>query len=81
MWVSKDGIHPTNVWPNESSGKRVVAFSFPKSGLIESIPLEPDASISTNWYINNCLSQIYDVISQRREQTGLCGVILHDDNG
>ena len=28
---------------------------------------------------NRCLSQIFDIISQRREKTGFRGLILHDD--
>ena len=52
-----------------------------KSGSIESIPLEYDETISIRWYINNCLSQVFDdVISQRREKTELCGLILHGGN-
>jgi [histone H3]-lysine36 N-dimethyltransferase SETMAR len=51
-----------------------------KSGLIESIPLESGASVNADWYVNNCLFQVFDVVSQRREKTELRGLILHDEN-
>ena len=80
MWVPKEGHRPTKVRRNRSSGKRMVAIFFMKSGLIESIPLESGASVNADWYVNNCLSQVFDVVSRRRDKTGLRGLILHDDN-
>ena len=58
-------------------GKRMVTIFVVKSGLIKPILL---VSISVHWYVNSCLSQIFDVISQRREKTGLCGLIFHGNN-
>jgi [histone H3]-lysine36 N-dimethyltransferase SETMAR len=80
MWVPKEGHRPMKVRRNRSSGKRMVAIFFMKSGLIESIPLESGASVNADWYVNNCLSQVFDVVSQRRDKTGLRGLILRDDN-
>ena len=51
-----------------------------KLGLIKSIPSKSGALISPRWYVNNCLSQTFGFISQRREKTGLGGLILHNDN-
>ena len=58
----------------------MVAIFFMKFDLIESIALESDASISARPYVMNYLSTVFDVVVQRREKTGLCGLILHDDN-
>jgi hypothetical protein len=80
MWVPKDSERPTKVRQIRSFGKRMVAIFFMKSGIIESIPLESDASITAYWYVNNCLFQVFGVDAQRREETGLRGLILHDDN-
>ena len=80
MWVSKDDRRPTKVLRNKGSGKRMVAISFMKSGLIESIALESGASISARSYVGNCLSRISDPVTQRREKMGLRRLILHDDN-
>ena len=51
-----------------------------KSGLIESITLKPDTSVSARLYVTNCLSRVFDVVAQRRAKTGLSELILHDDN-
>ena len=79
-WVSKDDPRPTKVRRNKSFGKRMVAIFFMKSGLIESVALESGASISARSYVTNCLSTVFDTVAQRREKTGLRGLILHDDN-
>ena len=76
----KEGHRPTKVRRNRSSGKRMVAIFIMKSGLVESIPLESGASVNADRYVNNCLSQVFDVVPQRRDKTGLRGLILHDDN-
>ena len=80
MWMPKDENRSTKVRQNKSSDKRMVAIFFMKSGSLGSIPLKSGASISTHRYVNNCLSQLFDVISQRREKTGLRGLTLQDDN-
>lgn len=80
MWVSKESPRPTKVRRNRSSGKRMVAIFFMKSGLIESIPLESGATANADWYANTCLSQVFTVVSHKREKTRLRGLILHDDN-
>ena len=48
-----------------------------KSGFIQSISLESGASINARWDVNNCLSHVYDAISETREKTELLGLILH----
>ena len=80
MRVPKNGICPMKVWRNKSFRERMIAIFFMKSSLIKSIPLEPGASISAHWYINSCLSQVFDAISKRRGKTGLCELISHDEN-
>ena len=78
-WVSKDDPRPTKVRRNKSFRKRMIAIFFMKFGLVESIALESGASISAQSYVTNCLSRVFDAVAQRREKTGLCGLILHDD--
>ncbi|CAF1553891.1 unnamed protein product [Rotaria sordida] len=46
VWVSKTVTRPTKVHRNESSGKRMVAIFFMKSGLIKPAPLEAGTSLT-----------------------------------
>ena len=80
MWISKDDPRPIKVRRNTRSGKRIVAIFFMKSGLIESIALESDTSVSARLYVTSCLSRVFDVVAQRRTKTGLSELILHDEN-
>ena len=79
-WVSKTDARPTKVRRNRSAGKRMVAIFFMKSGLIESIPLESGTSVTGEWYINDCLPQVFDAILRTQRRADLCKLILHDDN-
>ncbi|CAF1403876.1 unnamed protein product [Rotaria sp. Silwood1] len=80
VWMSTTDPHPTKVHRNKSAGKRMVAIFFMKSGLIKSVPLETDATVNANWYVNTCLPQVFTAVSERRETRGLRGLIFHDDN-
>ncbi|CAF1549287.1 unnamed protein product [Adineta ricciae] len=80
VWVSKTDQRPTKVRRNRSSGKRMVAFFFMKSGLIKSVTLESDQNITAAWYVNHCLPQLFEAVSQRRKKSALRNLILHDDN-
>ena len=51
-----------------------------KFSLIESIALRSGASISARSYVTSCLLGVFDTAAQRRDKTGLCGLVLHDDN-
>ena len=46
VWVSTNDQRPTKVRRNRSSGKRMVAIFFMKSGLIKSVALESDENIT-----------------------------------
>ncbi|CAF0752516.1 unnamed protein product [Didymodactylos carnosus] len=80
VWISQTNPRPTKVHRYKSSGKRMVATFFIKSGLIKSIPLERGKTITARWYVNSCLPQIFETVSEWRQKTGLRGLILHDDN-
>ena len=77
---SKDDSLPKEVRESKSSGKRVVAIFFIKSDLIESDALESGGSINARPYVTNCLSRVFDTVTQTREKIGFHGLNLHDDN-
>ena len=77
---SKDDSLPKKVRESKSSGKQVVAIFCIKSDLIESNALESSASVSARAYVTNCLSRVFDTVTQTWEKTGFHGLILHDDN-
>ncbi|CAF1071690.1 unnamed protein product, partial [Didymodactylos carnosus] len=46
----------------------------------KSIPLERSETVTKRWYVDSCLPQVYETVSEWRQKTGLRGLILHDDN-
>ena len=48
VWVSKTDPRPTKVHRNKSSGKRMVAVFFMKSGLIKVVPLETGVTLKSS---------------------------------
>ena len=80
VWIPRNEPRPIKVRRNKSSGKRMVAIFFMKSGLITPIPLESGQTVNANWYVNHCLPEVFKVVSERRPNTGIRGLILHDDN-
>ena len=58
----------------------MMAIFFMKSNSIKSIPLTAGGSVSVHWYVINYFSQVFDIISQKREKTRLRGLIFHNDN-
>ncbi|CAF1608427.1 unnamed protein product [Didymodactylos carnosus] len=51
-----------------------------KSGLTKSIPLELGETVAKRWYVDSCLPQVFETVSEWRQKTGLHGVILHEDD-
>ncbi|CAF0990645.1 unnamed protein product, partial [Didymodactylos carnosus] len=45
-----------------------------------SIPLERGGAVTARWYINSCLPQVFETVSEWRQKTGLRGLILRDNN-
>jgi Transposase (partial DDE domain) len=80
VWISKNEARPTKVRRARSTGKRMVAIFFMKSGLIKSIALESGATVNADCYTNLCLPEVLKTVSERRLKTGIRGFILHDDN-
>ncbi|CAF1561994.1 unnamed protein product [Didymodactylos carnosus] len=58
----------------------MVAIFFMKTGLIKSIPLERGGTVTKRWYVDSCLPQVFETVSEWRQKIGLRGLILHDDN-
>ncbi|CAF1613832.1 unnamed protein product, partial [Didymodactylos carnosus] len=80
VWVSQTDPRSTKVHRYKSSGKRMVAIFHMKSGLIKSILLERVETVTKRWYVDSCLPQVFETVSEWRQKTGLRGLILHDDN-
>ena len=80
VWISRNEPRPTKVRRNKSSGKRMVAIFFMKTGLIKPIVLESGQTVNANWYVNHCLPEVFKAVSERRPNIGVHKLILHDDN-
>ena len=65
-----------NFRKDKSSCQQIATIFFMKS---EVNSLKSRASIIVHWYVNNCLSQVLDVISQRQDSRGwFCAMTIHD---
>ena len=58
----------------------MIACFFAKCGHIATIPLEDRKMVMADWYVNHCLPKIFQAWCKRRPQTGVRGLLLHQDN-
>ena len=58
----------------------MVAIFFMKSGLIKSVTLESGKTVNASWYVDHCWPEVLTAVSERRPNSRIRGLILHDDN-
>jgi hypothetical protein len=71
VWISKTDSRPAKVHRNTCAEKRMVVIFFVKSGLLKSVPLEAGGSLTASWYVNICLPQVFEAVSEQRQTRGL----------
>lgn len=80
VWVFQNEATPTKVKRSRSAGKILIASYFSLTGFLVSIPLRDQRSINAEWYTTKCLPEVFSVVSNKRPNTGLRGLLLHHDN-
>lgn len=80
VWVFQNEPTPTKVKRSRSGGKILIASFFNLTGHLVSIPLRDQRSINAEWYTTKCLPEVFSVVSNKRPNTGLRGLLLHHDN-
>lgn len=76
-WVFPFEELPTKVKKSRSTGKKMVASFFGKSGHYTTVSLENQRTVTAEWYINTCLPSVFDKIRDKRPRSK---IVLHHDN-
>lgn len=80
VWLFPDESTPVKFRRSRSTGKKMVAAFFSKSGHIATVPLEGQRTVTSQWYVEQCLPLVFTAWRQRRPNTGTRGLLLHHDN-
>ncbi|GFW31745.1 uncharacterized protein TNCV_3099701 [Trichonephila clavipes] len=73
LWVFEDDPMPTMVKSHQAMKKVMCAVFFKSRGLIKSIKLEGQETVTANWYTTKCLPEILQEVNVR-------GLMLHHNN-
>ena len=65
---------------NWSTSKQMLACFFAKFGHVATVPLEDRKTVTDDWYVNLCMSKIFQAWCKRRPRTGVRGLLLLHDN-
>lgn len=79
-WCSEGASPPTVVRRNQYEQKNMFVIFFRTTGPEFIHMLERGASISGDYYKDNCFQPLFDNIKQRRPKSGLHAIKLHHDN-
>ena len=60
--------------------KVMYAVFFRSTGIVKVVKLGKGEKITSDWYINKCLSQVFAAINEKRKKSGLKRIVLHHDN-
>ena len=80
VWVFPDENPPVKFKRNRSASKQLIVCFFAKFGHVATIPLEDKKTITDDWYINRCLTEIFQACCKRHPRTGVRCLLLHHDN-
>ena len=80
VWLFPGQAPPVKFKRARSTSKQMIAVFFSKSGHVASIPLLERKTVTSEWYTNTCLPQVFESWSKRRPRTGTRGLLLHHDN-
>ena len=80
VWVFPDEDPPVKFKRSRSSSKQMVASFFTKTGHLITVPLEERKTVTSDWYVTNCLPKVMEAWCQRRPRTATRVMLLHHDN-
>lgn len=76
-WVFPFEELPTKVKKSRSTGKKMVASFFGKTGHYVTVSLENQRTVTADWYVVHCLPSVLEKVREKRPRSH---VILHHDN-
>lgn len=80
IWIFEDEDPPKMPKREVYVKKIMYAVFFKSPGLVKCVKLPPKQKVNALWYKDNCLPQVFEVITNQRPKTGLKDMIIHDDN-
>lgn len=63
-WVFEEEDKPVKVKKSESMHKRMVVVFFDKKGIIKVVVLEEQRKVTSRWYTETCLSQVFQALEK-----------------
>lgn len=79
-WVPEGGQRPVKARRSRSQGKRMFAIFFDTTGVVAMVKVEGQATVTSRWYVENCLPKVIESITRRAPRTGMRTRKLHHDN-
>jgi len=80
IWIFEDEEPPKMVRRELHIKKIMYDVFFRSTGLVKTIKLEGQKTITATWYRDVCLPQVFEAVTNERPATGIRGIILHHDN-
>ena len=80
QWTPVGGAPPQKFRRERSVAKQMVAVFVAKTGHVATVPLVQQRTVTGDWYANQCLPQVQEVVARRRPKTRTRGILLHHDN-
>ena len=80
VWTKKGEAPPVKARREKSAGKIMLAIFFSHDGIVASVPLEQGKTVTSQWYVDNCLPKVFDKLQGGRPKSILKKHFLHHDN-
>ena len=80
VWVFPGDPIPVKYKRTRSTGKQMVASFIAKSGHVATVELQDRRTVTSDWYVHQCLPRVLEAWRMRRPGTGTLGLMLHHDN-
>lgn len=77
VWLFPGEPPPEKFKRSRSTGKKMVASFVTKTGPIATIPLEDRRTVTSDWYVHQCLPKVLHAARARRPRSA---ITLHHDN-
>ena len=81
QWITDEEDIPVKFRRERSVGKVMVAVFFRRNGLLmDPIVLEKGATVTAEWYVDNCMKPVLQKLKESRPKTKDKNIFLHHDN-
>ena len=80
MRVFPDENPPVKFKRNRSDSKQMIACFFAKFGHVATTPIEDRKTVTADWYVNHCLTKIFQAWCKRCSRMCIRGLLLHRES-